>query len=485
MRFIRQSLTGLLLLSATLGLLAWAASIVRDAVQESLADERRALPARERVFAVNVVSAEPGAVTPVLEAFGEIQSRRTLELRAAVGGQIVELAENFEEGAFVEEGDLLVRIDPANAQDAVARAQADVQDAVDERAEAEAAIVLAQDELAAAREQEDLRARALVRQQDLSSRGVGTAAAEEAAELSLSSAKQAVLTRRQALAQSEARLDQAKTRVLRADVSLSEAERMLADTEIRARFSGTLSNVALVEGGLVSTNERIAELIDPNALEVAFRVPIEAYARLLTDEGRLRQAPATVTLDVLGVDLVSTGVLVRDSAAVGDGQTGRLLYARLETARGLKPGDFVTVGVQEPALRGVARLPAGAVNSNGAVLVLGEDDRLESFDVTVLRRQGNDVLVRGRGLAGRDIVAQRTPLLGAGIKVRPLRPGADTAPQEPELVELSDERRAKIKAFVEANNRMPDAAKARILSQLENPKVPARMVERIESRMGG
>jgi hypothetical protein len=53
------------------------------------------------------------------------------------------------------------------------------------------------------------------------------------------------------------------------------------------------------------------------------------------------------------------------------------------------------------------------------------------------------------------------------------------------MLELSAERRAKIRAFVEANKRIPDEAKARILSQLDEVKVPAQMVQRIEGRMGG
>jgi hypothetical protein len=53
------------------------------------------------------------------------------------------------------------------------------------------------------------------------------------------------------------------------------------------------------------------------------------------------------------------------------------------------------------------------------------------------------------------------------------------------MVELTAERKAKLVAFVTANKRMPAAAKQRILGQLEKPKVPVQMVERIESRMGG
>ncbi|MDA7429990.1 HlyD family efflux transporter periplasmic adaptor subunit [Primorskyibacter aestuariivivens] len=486
MRFLRQSLSGLFLLALTLGLLAYAGQMVREAVQARLSEEPRERPARERIFAVNVVTAAPQTVTPILTAFGEVQSRRELEVRAATAGQIVELAEGFEEGGHVSAGQLLVQIDPGDAQLVLDRVQSDLRDARAEQTEAEAALVLARDELAAAEEQVELREKAFRRQVDLQQRGVGTAAAVETAELAASSARQAVLTRRQAVAQAEARVAQAATALERVGIALAEAERRLEDTRITARFTGTLSDVNATLGRLVSNNEQLARLVDPASLEVSFRVSTAQYARLLDDAGDLRRAPVAVTLDVFGTDLVTTGTLVRDSAAVGEGQTGRLLFARLEAPKGLKPGDFVTVEIEEPPLERVVRLPSSALDADNEVLVLGEEDRLEELQVTLLRRQGDDVLVRGPGLRGRDVVAERTPLLGAGIKVRPLRPGdAAAAPEEPEMLVLSDERRARLRAFVEANTRMPKEARDRILAQLEQAKVPAQMVQRIEERMGG
>ena len=119
------------------------------------------------------------------------------------------------------------------------------------------------------------------------------------------------------------------------------------------------------------------------------------------------------------------------------------------------------------------------------MLVLGEENRLELAAVDVLRRQGDTVIVRSRDLIGKEIVSARSPLLGAGIKVRPLRSTDSGVPEAPAMVELTEERRAKLVAFVEGNKRMPAAAKKRVLAQLSKPQVPAKMVERIESRMGG
>ena len=484
MRFLRNGLIGLFLMALSLGLLAYAGQMVKTAINDRMSKETRAPQARERVFTVNVVPASPETISPVLEVFGEIQSRRTLDLRLPSSGQVIELSPNFIEGGQVQAGEVLVRVNDADAQSVLARAKADVTDALGEVTEAERAIALAQDELAAAQQQADLRQRAYERQQDLQTRGVGTAASVEAAELAASSAAQSVLSRRSALDQAKSRQSQAQTRLTRAELAAADAQRRLDDTVLRAEFAGVLSGITLVQGGLVGANERIGQLIDPSALEAAFRLSTEQYSRLLDDAGQLIPAKAGVSLSVMGTELTSDAVISRDAGAVGDGQTGRLVFAQLDKPIGLKPGDFVSVKVQEPELRFAIRLPGTALDAANSVLVIDQEDRLEKIDVTLLRRQGNDVIVRSRDLVGREVVAQQTPLLGAGIKVKPLRAAdRDGAPAEPETVELTEERRAKLIAYVEGNGFIPDAAKTRILGQLKQEKVPAQVVERLESRM--
>ena len=465
MRFLRQSLIGLVLTALTLVLLVYAANLVRGAVQDRLSRETKAPPARERTFAVTLVKAEAGDVVPELDTFGQVQSRRTLELRAAVAGRVTEMADSFEDGGSVAEGDVLVQLDPADAQSTLDRVQADIADAKADLRDAQRALELGRDDQAAAQEQADLREKAFQRQVDLETRGVGTAAAVETA---------------------EARIDQANTTLARTEIALAEAQRRLADTTLRAPFDGTLSLTNVALGRLVSANEKLADLIDPDALEVSFRVSTAQYVRLLDDAGELLHAPVRATLDVAGIDLQATGVISRASVEAGEAQTGRLVFARLDNARGFKPGDFVTVAVEEPELQNVIRLPSSALGADNTVLVLGEGNRLDTVSVTLLRRQGDTVLVRGNGLEGREVVEARSPLLGAGIAVTPLRIGREqAAPAVPEMLELSEERRARLVAFVEANDRMPQDAKARVLAQLAEPQVPAQMVERIESRMGG
>lgn len=485
MQFLRRCIIGLFLMATTFGLMAYAGSMVWGALEARWSEEPRQRPQRERIFAANVVTVEPETIRPVLTTFGELRTRRSLELRAATAGAIMWISDKVEEGGQVRSGDVLVRIDPVQAQSAVDTARADLAEAEADLRDAERLLILSRDEIKSAEDQARLRANALTRQQDLLSRGVGSTAAVETAELALSAANGSILSSRQAEASAEARIDQAKTMLDRRRIALADAVRGLDDTEIAAEFNGVLSEVSMIPGGRVSASEPLARLIDPDALEVAFRVSTPQYIRLINENGDLIGADVTASIDILGVDMEAKGKISRESAAVGDGQTGRLLFARLDDAPGFRPGDFVSIRIEEPPLDNVARLPALAVDGAGTVLVLGDEDRLTVANVNVLRREGDDVIVRARNLQGREIVAERTPLLGAGIRIRPVRPEGQEAPQEPELLALDPDRRARLVAFVEGNQFMPDEAKTRVLSALKEDRVPARMVERIESRMGG
>lgn len=487
MRFLRQSLTGLFLVSLTLGLLAYAGQTVMTAIEARLSRATETPVRRERVVAVRTTRTTEATVTPTLTAFGRIESRRTLEIRAQTGGVITELSPDFIEGGTVRAGQFLARIDPADAQSALERARTDLMDARAEEREAARALILARDDLTARRDQAELQDRALARQRDLEARGVGTITAVELAEYNVVQARQAVLNGRQAVAQAEARIDQAATATARAELALSEAERRLAETRITAGFSGTLSDVTLVEGRLVSANEKLALLVDGSAIEVAFRVSTPQYARLIDARGALLPAPVTVTLEAFGLDLTATGTVTRESAVVEEGTTGRVIFAALDSIPAMKPGDFVTVVVAEPPLERAIRLPAASLGPDDSVLILGKDDRLESLPVTLLRREGNDILVRAEGLAGLRVVNDRSPALGPGLKVRPLETAPVTSPPDSgeETVTLTPDRRARLMAYVESSADMTEAVKQRLLAQLAQAQVPARMVDRLEQRIGG
>lgn len=484
MRFMTRGLMGVALMALTIALIAVGLRTLSVAVSEHNDGNSRRGQNNERVYTVKVAPVREITTRPRILSYGEIESGRSLELRASRGGALVELGTGFRNGSVVEEGALLFATNPADAQSTRDLAENELLDAEGELLDARVDVDLGGSELAAAERQLELRQAAVTRQEDLVRRKVGTEAALEAAALAKSSAEQALVSRRQAIARAQARVKRAEVGVKRRQIALAEAERVLRDTRQTAPFRGVLSGVTAVEGRLVSPNETLGTLIDPSSLEVAFRVSTAEYARIISGGTALEDVALDVTLALEGAPLKATGRLERVGAQVGDNQTGRLLFGRLDPVApgSLLPGDFVSVSIIEPALSGVSELPAEAVNSAARVLLLGPEDRLEAANAEIVRRQGDFVLVRGLP-EGREYVSIQLPQLGPGVKVKPVR---DTdGMQEVEMVTLDPDRQARLIAAIEGNGFIPKDRKAQILERLRSGTVPKTMIERMEARMGG
>ncbi len=482
MRFMTRGLLGLFILVLTIGLLLIAGNVFYQAVKEKQAQSQRQRPVRERTYSVEVQTIALQTVTPVIETYGEVLSGRTLEIRAVAGGALVRLAPDFREGGRVKAGDLLFQTDPASAEAALKLLQTELAEAEAELDEASEALILARDEQTAAERQAALRQQALDRQKSLKERGVGTDAAIESAELALSGAEQAILGKRQAVADAKARINRAEAQLSRTRINVDEAARKLRDTAVYAEFDGVLSDVSAVLGGLVNANERVGQLIDPKALEVLFRISNSEFATLTSSPSGM--AGADVLVDFNGLAEPVHGKIARVSAAVGEGQTGREIYASLdlEPSASLRPGDFVAVRIEEPELTDVAVIPAAAVTTSGEVLLVGADNRLEAAKVQVLRKQGDSVLVRADGIVGRQLVLKRAPQLGTGIRVDPKGAGGQVIEDEV-LVPLSEEKQKQFIAALEQNRGIPPSVRERMLARVRTGEVPAQMAERLDAML--
>ena len=129
MRFIIRGFFGLFLIGMTAALILAAVTVLLSAIKESQSDGGHSRQAQERIFTVSVATVQPIRAIPVIETFGEVISGRTLELRAASGGALVQMADNFKEGGVVYKGTLLFQTDPATASANAQLAQASLDEA--------------------------------------------------------------------------------------------------------------------------------------------------------------------------------------------------------------------------------------------------------------------------------------------------------------------------------------------------------------------
>ncbi len=384
-----------------------------------------AKPVQELARTVAVVAVEHRDERPDMRLYGSIVAGREVELRPLVAGRIVEIGEAFGDGGILRAGDMIITIDPFDAQADVAEFRARVAETGAKLNEIAADLAAHGELLNHDREQVELARRDVERRERLQGTAASSVKSLDDSRLALSLRNQQIIERRQMIDRLTAQAEQQQAVLDRWRVSLGRAQRDLAETRLAAPFDGYLVDTDAGIGKRVGLGDRIARLIDANRLEARFHLSNSEYARLLGggDDGGYRGRDAEVIWRIGGATYEFKAVIDRVDGVVDAESGGVDLYARIlgHGAEGvLRPGAFIEVRLNDRLYRDVVRLPESALHDDGGggerVYVVVKD-RLEARAVEVLLRGGNDVLLRGPLKDSERVVVTRLPEIGPGLLV--------------------------------------------------------------------
>lgn len=336
---------------------------------------------------VGFITVAPEALSVMAELPGRIAATRVAEVRPRVSGIVVEQV--FEQGALVQRGDILYRIEAAPFEVAL-----DSAEAVLRRAEA------AQLE---ARQNSD-------RQEQL---------------------RKSNVTTRQDYDSSVARLAQADADVAAARAGVASAELDLQYTEITAPIAGRIGRALITEGALVTANstESLATIQQLDPIYADFTQPAADLIRLrrALADGRMTSPSDSARVELHlddGSKYSEPGKLLFSEATVDQGTGQLLLRGQFPNPSGeLMPGMFVRVeivqGVQNEGLavpqQALQRNPTGDAN----LLVIGSENRIETRSVRLGRAVGNRWVIDEGINAGDRIVVDGFQRARQGAVVRP------------------------------------------------------------------
>ena len=305
-------------------------------------DEPEVLIIPEKSWPVSVIEAQYSDVQPTLSLFGEVITSRRSELRSLVGGQVVQVGENFKEGAVVEKGELLLRIDDFEYKNAVIEESAKLQ-------------VMNRD---------FDRADELFKQGNIS----------------------------------EQFRDNALLEKTKQELVLSEVEKDLRDTELFAPFDGVINDVQATLGKQVSTfNDKIGEIIDIKNMEVRFSLSKAQYGRLLEDTDKILGRKIEMSWTVGKRDLVFNASVSRVGAEITSNTGGVNIFANIIINSGeespLRPGAFVRLKMPDKTYESVVSIPETAVYEDKYIFIVN-DQRLKKIMIEILGYDQSKVLVK-------------------------------------------------------------------------------------------
>lgn len=322
-----------------------------------------------------------------LEITGRTEAYETVTLKSRVDGQVLSVI--FTAGQPVRQGDVLLRLDPADFQARLDQAQAN-----QARRQAQLAKARADVERYVA-----LRAKGFVSEEKVSEMRASAAAIEATA---------------------------------RADAAAVELTRLqLSYTTIKAPFAGVVGAKLVAPGAAAKVNETTLAVVNRvRPLYVGFAVP-EKYLPLLKAGMGSERKSMKAEISLPGTDAAWEGeVRFLDNGV--DVATGTIQLKAVVTNddEKLLPGQFVGVSLVLDTLKGAVVVPAEAVQQGAAgpfVFVTREDDTVELRKVGVTSVQKQFAII-AEGLAGGETVVTEGHLrLTPGAKIK----AADAAGEKP------------------------------------------------------
>ncbi|MBK1679482.1 efflux RND transporter periplasmic adaptor subunit [Rhodocyclus tenuis] len=341
---------------------------------------------------VRLAQAKIADIPVLLEVVGRAEAYESVTLKSRLDGQVA--AVSYSEGQHVRQGDVLLRLDPADFQARLEQAAAN----------------LARDEAQLAKARADV-------QRYVALNGRGFVSEEKVNEVRTA----------EAAAQASLRADQAAAELARLQVSY---------TTIRAPFAGVVGARLVFPGTAVKTNDTALAMVNRvRPLYVTFSVP-EKHLRKLRAALAAGPLPASVTLPGNKEERFEALIGFIDNAV--DATTGTIqVKARLDNQdEKLTPGQFLNVALALDTLTASVVVPVEAVQQGpegNFLYAVRQDNSVEVRKIEVLANYRGLAAI-GKGVADGETVVTDGQLrlkAGAVVQVKSPTTAAAKAPAAP------------------------------------------------------
>jgi RND family efflux transporter MFP subunit len=352
------------------------ASIVFTFLAISIKSEAEKSDFEETGKLVRVMHAEKGNGTLTISAYGVVQPDIEVSMKAEVSGRVLERSPHLTVGGIVQEGEVLVRIDPRDFQNLVEQEKAAYQNA----------------EL----ELQVERGRQIVSEREWGQLSGSIKTTDLSEELAL---------RKPQLREKEAALSAAESRLEKARIDLGR-------TVIKSPLDAVVISQNVEVGDYLTPQTEFARLVSIQMFRVQASVPLEALKWLKVPTRNNADGSAVKVIQKIGGSHIEReGRILR---LLGDldpnGRMARLLVG-VEDPLGLQEqsqfplllGSYVSVEFEGPVLDDHFVLPRGALHDENKVWIKNADGRLEIRDVNVVQKKA-DVVYIDQGLRADDAI---------------------------------------------------------------------------------
>ena len=344
---------------------------------------------RQTAMLVDVTPVQRDTVQPTIEAMGTVQPSQDIILSPRISGRILQRSSSFTPGGYVEEGDMLLQIDPSDYENTLQQRRSELR-----QAEADLQLEMGRQDVA---------------QQDYQLLGDTLAAQNE----------DLVLRRPQ--------LNSARSSVESARAAVEQAELNLQRTTITAPFDAQILRRNVNVGSQVAPGDELGRLVGLDTYWVEATVPVSKlrwltmpedgeegspvriHNRTAWEEGAYREGQLFRMVGTLENETRMARVLI----TVPD----PLAYEREAEAPKLMIGSYVEAHIQAETLQDVVRLNRDYVREDETVWVM-ENGELSIRDVGIVFRDAEFAYIESGLQDGDRVVTTNLSTVSEGAPLR-------------------------------------------------------------------
>lgn len=387
-----------------------------------------------------------------IEATGNLTSDASSDVAAVIPGKVVQV--NFDIGSYVNQGDVLIRLDARDAQirldqarsqleqqqRAVQQAEANVEQAIANLRQTQARLGVSDGETFQIKdfsqvksvtanlqlaETELRRAERLLETGDISRATYDQRKAQRDALLgqldearsNAAVAIRAINTAQSAVEAARAAANSARSAVGFAEAQVRQAEKAVADNTVLAPISGFISEKSIEVGEYISPNvpnSKIATIMRTSTLRLRIDIPEQNVGRVATGQGVSLQTSAYP-------DRSFAGRIVRISPGLNQQARTLTVEAEVQNVDGLlKPGQFATVRITQATPELAVMIPAAAVRADGDInrVYVIRDGAAREQIVQLGLLEGNMIQIKSGVVEGETVATSNLNLLNDGVFVK-------------------------------------------------------------------
>jgi len=415
---VLRIITAVLILICGEGLRRYLAAFKKPPVKNEVSEKVHTVKASQITKADHLI---------YLEGYGIIKSSETINVSSEISGIITFVNPNLEKGLTINKDEILFKIQEDDYKLAVKREKNRIQTIEAQIKELKTDISFSEKSLALLQKQLYLSKKDLNRQEELLAKGIGSIVTKETVEQAYIRSQSSVLTNKQRIASSEAKINTLNNQIDEARVLLELNQNNLEKCTVKSPKKLRVISKNIEKGQVASPGMTLTVLENDEKLEIPVMISGPNLVKWLNfdkQKSNIFTSLNKTAADIYWTEstnnkMLAKGLLTRIENYDSGNRMAKGLVQITDINDTVAPGMFCRVKITGKELKMVYKVPRVSLNQNSELMII-VDNRLQFSKVSEIYDAGDFIYISSKQLSETVTVINNklsNPITGLKVQI--------------------------------------------------------------------